>query len=251
MFTYRPIGIMRTCFRERFGVPRQSLMIAEARGVLKLREEPQFREALNHLSSFSHIWILFAFDQVAEGTWHPTIRPPRVDAPRRVGVFASRSPHRPNPIGISAVKLDRIDFDAKDGIEIHLSGVDLLDGTPVLDIKPYLPYADGIAHASAGWATGEIPRYSVEFDPEALRFLEEWRPQPESANGSLPRSPLEWYRLIVQTLEWDPRPTSQRRAMPMSAPESQGLAFGFRIQQLEVRWEIRDGRIRVTGLSTD
>ena len=148
---FPPIGVIRTNFTEKFGVPRQSMMISEALGVLKLHPDPSFRAALNHLDRFTHIWVVFIFHQSVEKGWRPTIRPPRVDAPRKVGVFASRSPHRPNPIGLSAVKLERIDLDAPGGIEIHLSGVDLLDGTPVLDIKPYLPSTDAEAGASMGW----------------------------------------------------------------------------------------------------
>jgi tRNA-Thr(GGU) m(6)t(6)A37 methyltransferase TsaA len=245
-FHHRAIGILQTPFREKFGVPRQSMMMSEARGVLKLRPDPWFRVALNHLDEFSHVWLIFVFDRVAENDWRPTIRPPRVDAPRRVGVFASRSPHRPNPIGISAVKLDRVDLDADGGIEIHLSGVDLLDGTPILDIKPYLPYADIISDATAGWAEGEIPKYAVTFSEAARAFvakLEDRSPTEQSA--------ADLQRLITQTLEWDPRPTSQRRAMPIGKPESEGLAFGLRIQDVEVKWQIRDGGILVTALMLD
>jgi tRNA-Thr(GGU) m(6)t(6)A37 methyltransferase TsaA len=240
-FRHRAIGILKTPFREKFGVPRQSMMMSEAKGVLKLNPEPSFREALNHLSEFSHVWLVFVFHQVAENDWRPTIRPPRVDAPRRVGVFASRSPHRPNPIGISAVKLDRIEFDASGGIELHLSGLDLLDGTPVLDIKPYLPYADVIAEANSGWAESTIPRYEVTFSEKSLEFLKNLA-EPLADR----RSASDWQRLVRQTLEWDPRPTSQRRAMPIESPQSEGLVFGLRIQDLEVRWEIREGEIRVT-----
>jgi tRNA-Thr(GGU) m(6)t(6)A37 methyltransferase TsaA len=247
-FKHHSIGILKTPFREKFGVPRQSMMMSEAKGVLKLNPEPSFREALNHLAEFSHVWLVFVFHQIAENDWRPTIRPPRVDAPRRVGVFASRSPHRPNPIGISAVKLDRIDLDAPGGIEIHLSGVDLLDGTPILDIKPYLPYADVISEASSGWADSTIPKYFVTFSEKSLQYLRELQ-APTKEPLSMERSADDWERLIRQTLEWDPRPTSQRRAKPIESPETEGLAYGLRIQDMEVQWEIRDGGIHITELS--
>lgn len=238
---YPPIGFIRSPFTEKFGVPRQSMMISEAKGVLKLNPDPSFRVALNHLESFTHLWIIFVFHQHlgsgASGGWRPTIRPPRLDAPRRVGVFASRSPHRPNPIGLSAVKLDRIDLDAPGGIEIHLSGVDLMDGTPVLDIKPYLPYADSFPEASGGWAGSEIPKYLVEFSEESLKKI-------ESFSARHPQLRL----LISQMLEWDPRPTSQRRAMPIESEKTQGMAFAFRILEFDVRWEIRNHGIFVTDL---
>ncbi len=232
-----PIGVIKTCFSEKFGVPRQSLMIQEARGILKLKPVPDYRTALNHLEGFSHIWVVFVFHQNEE-KWHPTISPPRIGAPRKVGVFASRSPHRPNPIGMSAVKLEKIDFDAPGGIEIHLSGVDILDGSPVLDIKPYLPFADSIPEAASGWATGEIPCYSVEFSPESRQSIE---------NYSQTRHP-RLKELIKEMLEWDPRPTSQRRAMPIENPECEGMRFGFRIFDFDVQWEVRNGGILVREL---
>lgn len=225
----QPIGFIKTCFTEKFGVPRQSLMIQEATGVLKLNPDPKFRDALNHLEGFSHVWILFQFHQHANKEWTPTIQPPRVGAPRKVGVFASRSPHRPNGIGMSAVKLEKIDLDAPGGIEIHLSGVDILDGTPVLDIKPYLPFADSIPEATAGWATGEIPRYSVEFSPESSAAIDEYS---KSCHPRLKE-------LVTEMLEWDPRPLSQRQSTPIEDPANEGKRFAFRIFNFDVQWEVR------------
>ncbi len=233
---FNPIGVLQSPFTEKFGVPRQSLMISEARAILKLRPDPDFRTALNHLESFTHVWIVFIFHQSMDKKWKPTIRPPRVEAPRRVGVFASRSPHRPNPIGISAVKLDKIDLDAPGGIEIHLSGVDLMDGTPVVDIKPYLPFTDRIEEANAGWAESEIPRFEVEFAAECVAQLETLAEYPRLRE------------LLTQMLEWDPRPTSQRRAKPIEDPKSEGLQYGFRVLNFDVNWEIRRGQVRVTHL---
>jgi tRNA-Thr(GGU) m(6)t(6)A37 methyltransferase TsaA len=224
--SYIPIGTLETCFTEKFGAPRQALMVGEARGVLKLRPEPSFREALRGLETFSHVWVIYVFDRHIGKPWRPTIRPPRIGGPKRVGVLASRSPHRPNPIGLSAVKLDRIDYDGRGGIEIHLSGVDILNGTPVLDIKPYLPYADLLADAHSGWAQGEIERYPVEFPPEI--------PCPSHLRG-----------LVTQMLEWDPRPRPQRETMPFHDPTSEGRRFAFRVSTVDVHWEIRNGGIRV------
>jgi tRNA-Thr(GGU) m(6)t(6)A37 methyltransferase TsaA len=234
---YPPIGVLKTCFTEKFGVPRQSLMISEARGILKLNPDPSYRAALNHLEQFSHLWVLFVFHQHAGKPWRPTIEPPRVDAPRRVGVFASRSPHRPNPIGLSAVRLERIDYEARDGIELHLSGVDILDGSPVLDIKPYLPFADRIPEANDGWASSEITRYPVTFSTESLSVIEKFSEQHPRLQS-----------LVSQLLEWDPRPTSQRRSMPIEAPASEGMVFAFRILDFDVQWEIRSGAIWVRDL---
>lgn len=237
--TYPPIGTLKSCFTEKFGVPRQSLMVSEAMGLLKLNPDPAYRVALNHLERFSHVWIVYVFNQHLTKGWTPTIRPPRVGAPNRVGVFASRSPHRPNPIGISVVKLDRIDLDAPGGIELHLSGVDMMDGTPVLDIKPYLPFADSVPGASSGWAEGDIPRFPVSFSLQAIAAME--RPACRDRHPRL-------QQLVAQMLEWDPRPTSQRKAMPIDHPDTQGKAFAFRVLGIDVKWEVRDCAIQVVDL---
>jgi tRNA-Thr(GGU) m(6)t(6)A37 methyltransferase TsaA len=234
---FDPIGFIQSDFKEKFGVPRQSLMIPEARAVLKLKPDSAYFTALNHLESFSHVWVVFVFHQANDREWTPTIRPPRIGAPNRVGVFASRSPHRPNPIGISAVKLDRIDLEAKGGIEIHLSGIDLLDGTPVLDLKPYIPYADSITDANAGWAEGEIPKYPVTYSPEAM----------EAIRSSLADHP-HLQGLLTQTLELDPRPTGQRESMPIADEKNEGRTFRFRIMSFDVHWIIRQKGIFVERL---
>jgi tRNA-Thr(GGU) m(6)t(6)A37 methyltransferase TsaA len=234
-FHFTSIGTMRTPFGEKFGVPRQSGMVTEAHGVLKLEPDPLFRQAVRELESFSHVWVVFIFHTEAGRPWRPTIQPPRLGGPSRVGVIASRSPHRPNPIGLSALKLERIDLDAPGGIEIHLSGVDLLDGTPVLDIKPYLPYADAVPEASDGWAQGGIPRYRVEFTDQA---------EAELGRIESPR----FRALVTQMLEFDPRPMSQRSGLPIDAEGTQGMRFAFRVMDHDVKWEVRDRGIRVLEL---
>lgn len=235
-YVFEPIGFIKSAFTEKFGIPRQSMMVTAARGILKLNLNPDFYLALKHLEKFSHVWIVYVFHQHMEKGWRPTIRPPRLDAPRKVGVFASRSPHRPNPIGMSAVILDRIDFEAKGGIEIHLSGIDIMDGTPVLDIKPYLPFADSLPHANGGWADAEITKYSVSFSPACDRQIAQLTEQPNFKS------------LVTQMLQWDPRPTSQRRAMPIDEPESQGMIFAFRILDQDVKWQIQSKGIYVIEL---
>ncbi len=224
---YESIGVIHTPFKEKFGVPRQSLMIKDAYGVLKLNADPKFRDALRYLEDFSHLWVVFVFHEHVSQDWNPLITPPRIDAPGKVGVFASRSPHRPNPIGLSAVKLERIDFEARNGIEIHLSGVDFLDETPVLDIKPYLPYVDCIPNAKGGWTETKIPTYAVQFSEMALKQI-----------GSHPTHHLK--ELIEQMLSLDPRPTSQRRTMPIEDPQSEGRQFAFRMLDFDVKWSIQN-----------
>lgn len=226
-FAFRPIGVVTSCFKERFGIPRQPRMVPEARAVLSLYPRPEVRKALRSLEGFSHVWIIFVFHK-AGARWKPLVRPPRLGGTRKVGVFASRSPHRPNPIGISAVELERIDSAAA---RLHLKGVDFLDGTPVLDVKPYLPYADSIPRARTGWAGAPRPRLVVRFSSRALRVCR--------ASGP----PLR--RLIAQMLRWDPRPAFQTRGSG---------SYAARLLDYDVHWDMK-GRIctvreiRTQGLS--
>ncbi len=234
-YTFAPIGVLKTPFKEKFGVPRQSLLMTEAWGVLKLNADHQFALALRQLEQFSHVWLVFVFHKNSDASWHPLIDTPRVDMTEKVGVFATRSPHRPNPLGISAVKLERIDYTAAGGIEIYLNGVDLLDGTPILDIKPYLPYADYLPDANAGWAAGEIERYAVELSRESEDFL---------AGLASARYP-NLRKLIIQMLELDPRPTSQRRAAPIGDLKTEAMRFAFRVWDFDVHWQVRSGKLFV------
>lgn len=234
-YRFHPIGVLSTCFKEKFGIPRQPGLASDAEGVLKLSDEPFLKNAIRELEGFSHLWVIFVFHQHDAKNWKPSIRPPRLGGAKKVGVLASRSPHRPNPIGLSVVKLIRVDADAPGGPEIHVSGVDILDGTPVLDIKPYLPYADSVPEARAGWAAEEIERITVEFSEQGLAATE------ERTGDRYPRL----RELIVQMLELDPRPAFQKRRMPSSSPEAQGTRYGFRLFEFDVKWEIRDGKFVV------
>ncbi|MEO5970814.1 MAG: tRNA (N6-threonylcarbamoyladenosine(37)-N6)-methyltransferase TrmO, partial [Bdellovibrionia bacterium] len=237
-YQFEAIGFLTTCFKEKFGIPRQPRLVTGADGILKLKNNPFLKTAVRELDKFSHIWIVFLFHQHDAKNWKPSIRPPRLRGAKKVGVLASRSPHRPNPIGLSAVKLERIDFDSPGGVELHLSGVDFLDGTPVLDIKPYIPYADSIPEASAGWADEVIKRTPVEFT--------------DVAEASIARLSGEKYprlrELIVGMLELDPRPASQQRKLPSDGLGSQGTRHGFRLFEFDVKWMIRDGSFLVFDL---
>ena len=139
-------------FPEKFGVPRQSGLVPELEATIVF--EPEYRniDALKGLEGFSHIWLIWEFSEAVRDTWSPTVRPPRLGGEKRLGVFATRSPFRPNPIGLSSVKLERIELDSKLGPVLHISGADLMDGTPIYDIKPYLAYADCHKDATGGFA---------------------------------------------------------------------------------------------------
>lgn len=236
-YSFEPIGILRTCFKEKFGIPRQPGLVKEAKGVLKLQNHPFFRNAVRELEGFSHIWVIFVFHRHDAKNWKPSIRPPRLGGAKKVGVLASRSPHRPNPIGLSAVRLERIDLNAPGGIEIHLSGVDFLDETPVLDIKPYIPYADSIPLAQSGWADTPIQRTPVRFMQEALEQIEfETRNHPGLKE------------MIIEMLELDPRPAFQKRQNPADNPKFYGSRYGFRLFEFDVKWEIQEGCFAVRAL---
>lgn len=237
-YSFQPIGYIQSCFSEKFGVARQSMMISEARGVLKFNPDPAYHDSLRHLQEFSHLWIIFVFHKNIAKGWKPLINPPRLEAPKQVGVFASRSPHRPNPIGMSVVKITEIDFSAPGGIELHLSGLDILDGTPVLDIKPYLSFADSFSDATPGWADQSIRKYPVKFSPASLISIQK--------AGTRHHPDLQ--ALLQQMLELDPRPTSQRRRSSIEADESEGLVFAFRIFDFDVKWQIHHKGILVMAL---
>lgn len=227
-FEFEPIGVIRTAFAEKFGIPRQPGMVATAKGVIELRNHPFLSQACRTLETFSHIWIIFVFHEHGARDWKPSIRPPRLGGRTKVGVLSSRSPHRPNPIGLSAVKLDRIDFDHPKGARIHVSGVDLLDGTPILDIKPYIPFADSIPDAVPGWAAAPIEKFAVTFTSQSLDSIT----RHEKTKPDLKK-------IIIEMLELDPRPASQKRKMPAHDAESEGLRFAFTLFDVDVKWEIR------------
>ena len=187
------IGHVRSDFPEKFGIPRQSGLVEELKSVVVF--EPEFRvpEAFRGLEGYSRIWILWQFSLALREKWSPTVRPPRLGGNERVGVFASRSPFRPNPIGLSAVKLERIEPDTPEGPVLHIAGADIMDGTPVLDIKPYLPYADAYPDEKGGFAFQQKEGVlEVEFPPPLLAGI------PEGKREAL-----------IAVLAQDPRPAYQ------------------------------------------
>lgn len=240
-FEFDAIGTLHTCFKEKFGIPRQPGLITGALGTIKLESDPDLRTAVKGLESFSHLWVVFVFHEHGSRNWKPSIRPPRLGGARKVGVLASRSPHRPNPIGLSVVKIEEIRLDAESGAEIDVSGVDILDGTPVLDIKPYIPYADSVPEANAGWAAEPIVRYAVSFSETGEAAL-----RRRAVRG--PESYEKLRDLIIEMLGLDPRPAFQKRRMPPESPEAEGVRYGFQLLDFDVKWEIRSGGFLITDL---
>ena len=219
-FRFKPIGTIRSCFRGKFGVPRQPGLVKSASATLTLLPPFNTPDALRGLEDFTHLWIIFVFHQSARDEWKATVRPPRLGGNRRIGVFASRSNFRPNPIGLSVVELLAIE-----GTSLRLGGGDFLDHTPVLDIKPYIPYADSISGSTGGFAaTAPKPDNRVEFSPEAERSIQALENEERPALR----------RLICDMLSYNPQPAYQT-----NLPDRR---FGTRLFDLEVRW-VQDGNI--------
>lgn len=212
------IALIRSCFSEKFGIPRQPGMVPAATASLEFLPSFDRPEMIRGLENFSHIWVQFLFHEtIAEG-WKATVRPPRLGGKTRVGIFASRSPHRPNHLGLSVVKLERIVNDGN-RVALLLSGVDFLDGTPVLDIKPYIPYSDCPPGASGGYAPAAPPQIEVIFGAEAERFCAAYRL----------KTGRNLNELICQVIGHDPRPASQK---------GRKKSFAAVLWGVDVRWTI-------------
>ncbi len=219
------IGVIRSCFVEKFGIPRQAGLAPAGVARLELSAGNGRPEMLRGLAAYSHIWLIYRFHEaVAEG-WQATVRPPRLGGRKRLGVLATRSPHRPNHLGLSAVRLLDIIRDHDQAV-LLLGGVDLLDGTPVLDIKPYLPYADRIEGATAPPFVTESTCRFVRFSSSATSFCVAYE---KRTNRSL-RS------LIEDVLSQDPRPASQR---------SRRVRFAMTLWDVNVEWRVDEDRFVV------
>ena len=191
--TIFPIAYIRTDFKEKFGIPRQSGRAPSLLAEVVFCPEYRNADALREIEGFSHIWLLFDFSKAHKTEWSPTVRPPRLGGNKRVGVFASRSPFRPNPIGLSCVKLEYVKHTKDEGDVLVVSGADLLDGTPIFDVKPYLPHADCHLDATSGYAGAfENYRLEVQFPDELLGLL-----------------PTEKREGLLECLAEDPRPSYQ------------------------------------------
>ncbi|MBE6689511.1 MAG: tRNA (N6-threonylcarbamoyladenosine(37)-N6)-methyltransferase TrmO [Ruminococcaceae bacterium] len=217
-----PIAYIRTDFTEKFGIPRQSGRASSLTG--RVVFEPQYRnpDALRGIEDFSHLWLIFDFSLAHRDGWSPTVRPPRLGGNTRVGVFASRSPFRPNPIGLSCVKLERVEKDEKDGDVLIVSGVDLLDMTPIYDIKPYIPLADCRTEAKGGYSEAKRDFYvQVVFPPELLELI-----------------PREKREALIQCLAEDPRPAYH---------DEPDRVYSMKFAGFDVHFEVKSGVLTVVG----
>lgn len=221
------VGTIRSCYQQKFAIPRQPGVVPDAPAVIELTGDAAAPEAVRELEGFSHIWVLFVFHRHVDKGWNPTVRPPRLGGNRRVGVFASRAPYRPNPIGLSVVRLHRIDYDGG-GVRLHVRGGDFLDATPVLDVKPYVPYSDAIPDAHTGFAPGLQPTHEVQFTPAA-----------ETKLRTLKGDNADQIRHVIATaLSYNPQPHNTQHL-------SSGAPLATRMFDLDIRWTVENRTIHV------
>ena len=224
-YEIRPVARIKTDFGEKFGVPRQPGLVPSLRATVIF--EPEFRnpDAVREMESFSHIWLIFGFSKIRESTpegepdWTPMVKPPRLGGKKKVGVFASRSPYRPNSLGMSAVKLLKVYIDDELGPVIEVGGADLLDGTPIYDIKPYIPYGDSIPESTGGYSVAQS------------RFLEV--EMPEEIAQQLPPDKAE---TLKEVLALDPRGAYEKQ------PD---YVYGMNFAGFDVRFRIEDDVVEV------
>lgn len=231
MFSIQPIGYIQSCYREKFGIPRQPNLVTEARATIQLLSTFPL-ESVRGLAEFSHIWLIFRFHLTAEQGWHPTVRPPRLGGNQRVGVFATRSTFRPNGLGLSVVQLLEIK-ESNGQVGLSVQGADLLDGTPIMDIKPYIPYVDAVPQARAGFAQ------NAPQSPLAVRFS-------LIASGQCQQQSTQWgvnmELLIRQILQQDPRPAYRVGVVDTHI-------YGMRLYDFDLHWRYDADGIEVLELT--
>ena len=217
-----PVAHICNDFKEKFGIPRQSGRAPSLTSRIVFEKEYRNDDALRGIESFSHLWLLFSFSATPEKEFSPTVRPPRLGGNERVGVFASRSPFRPNRIGLSCVKLVRVEKTETEGKVLIVSGADLLDGTPIIDIKPYVPFTDCIENAVGGYATAhETDKLQVSFPPALLEKI----PQTKQSG-------------LIECLADDPRPSYQE----------EGRIYGMRFGDWEIKFVVQNAVLEVLSV---
>jgi tRNA-Thr(GGU) m(6)t(6)A37 methyltransferase TsaA len=220
-YQFDVIGIVHSPYSEKFGIPRQPGLVTAGQATLELLPPYNRAEAVKGLESFSHIWLTFVFHGIKREQWRPTVRPPRLGGNQRLGVFATRSTHRPNPLGLSVVELAGVDCSAGK-VVLRLKGADLLDGTPVLDIKPYIPYVDSVPEARGGFAS-EAPATRLK-----VVFSEKAAGQCRAQSGRYPALDM----LIREVLAQDPRPAYRAKK------EGEGRVYGVGLYDLNIRFQV-------------
>lgn len=217
------IARIYTDLPDKFGVPRQAGLVKELTGKIVFEEEYRVPEALSGIEEFSHLWILWQFSESIREEFSPTVRPPRLNGNRRKGVFATRSPFRPNPIGMSCVKLERVERTANEGTVLIVSGIDMMNGTPIYDIKPYITYTDSHPEAVQGFAENFVD-YTLELD------------FPESLLNMIPPDKQEG---LIGILKQDPRPSYQNDSTRI---------YGVRYMNFDVKFRVEDSKLIVIDI---
>ncbi|MCK4864894.1 MAG: tRNA (N6-threonylcarbamoyladenosine(37)-N6)-methyltransferase TrmO [Gammaproteobacteria bacterium] len=235
-YNFSSIGIVYSCYKEKFGIPRQPALVASP-ATIEIEQEYSNDEAFRELENFSHIWVIFVFHGISKNNgmanenWKSTVRPPRLGGNKRIGVFASRSMFRPNPIGLSVVELKSIERKGNK-IILNIIGGDFLDATPVIDIKPYIPYVDSVDTAKAGYAI-EKPKIKLQVD-----FSDAANVEVENAENIYPKLK----KTIEEILRLDPRPAYQREKKIKNE-------FAIKLYEYDVKWKVENERVIVTSLT--
>ena len=217
------IAHIESDFKEKFGIPRQSGLVPQTRARIVFEKEYRVADALRGIEGFSHLWLIWAFSEAERETWSPTVRPPRLGGNTRMGVFATRSPFRPNPIGLSCVTIEQVQMDSPEGPVIIVGGADLMDGTPIYDIKPYLPYVDSHPEARGGFGAAQLGHaLEVDFPPELLERIE-----------------ADKREAIIGILKEDPRPSYQNDPQRI---------YGVSFAGKNVKFTVSDGRLTVADV---
>ena len=225
-YTFRVIARIRTDYKEKFGIPRQSGRIPGTYGRIVFEKPYRNPDAIRGMEAFSHLWLLFIFSESVTEAFVPTVRPPRLGGNRKMGVFATRSPFRPNPVGLSSVRLVRVEENTADGPILWVEGADLLDGTPLVDIKPYLPFTDSHPDASSGFAAeGLSHRLTVQFSPDVSQNLTE-----------------DMQKILTDVLAEDPRPSYQ---------EDPTRVYGLRFADYHLHFTVSGDNVTVIDLSRE
>lgn len=230
MFQIEPVAILSSPYQEKFAIPRQPGLVPAARGRLWLQGAYNNQHCLQGIEGFSHLWLQFIFHQTQAQGWRPLVRPPRLGGNQKMGVFATRSSFRPNALGLSVVKLEGVGND-KGQWFLEVSGMDLLDQTPIVDIKPYIAYSDALTDTQSGFAAQAPEPMQVQFSPAAVQDLGDKR---------------ELKALIEQVLAQDPRPAYHARGQ---SPEQPPRSYGARLANHNVKWHVEQNLAIVTAVT--
>lgn len=222
-YTMKVIARIHSEFPDKFGIPRQSGVIPDLKAEIYFEPEYRNPEAFRGLEGYSHLWLIWGFSEAVREEWSPTVRPPRLGGNQRVGVFATRSPFRPNPLGLSSVRLEKIEFYSQKGPVLHVSGADLMDGTPIFDVKPYLPYVDSHAKASGGFGG----------------LLKDKRLEVECSEELLKQLPAERRKTLLAVLAQDPRPSYQN---------DEDRVYGMKFAGYEIKFYVKERTLYVCGV---